>query len=97
MHFYVGGKEFTQPDAADAYSRQLPAPAMGVVPPRFRVGISKPSQRKFFGDAAAEAAYEAYRASQSVVPVAEVPVPQEPVPAWDSYTTEPVSSVRSWS
>lgn len=47
--------------------------------------------------AEAEAAYEAYRASQAVAPVVEVPVPQEPVPAWDSYATEPVSSVRSWS
>ncbi len=47
--------------------------------------------------AEAEAAYEAYRASQAVAPVVEVPVPQEPVPAWDAYATEPVSSVRSWS
>lgn len=46
-------------DAADAYSRKLPVPAVGVPPVRFRVGISPPAQRKFFGDAAAEAAYAA--------------------------------------
>jgi len=47
--------------------------------------------------AEAEAAYEAYRASQIAPPVAEAPVAPEPVPAWDAYATEPVSSVRSWS
>lgn len=46
-------------DAADAYSRQLPGLATGSAPPRFRVGISPPGQRKFFGDAVAEAAYAA--------------------------------------
>jgi len=44
-------------DAADAYSRPLPVPAMGAMPPRLRVGVSPPGQRRFFGDAAAEAAY----------------------------------------
>lgn len=46
-------------DAADAYSRKLPAIAAGVAPPSFRFGISPKSQRLFFGDTAAEAAYEA--------------------------------------
>jgi allophanate hydrolase len=46
-------------DAADAYSRKLPAPALATAPPSFRVGISPAGQRKFFGDAAAEAAYAA--------------------------------------
>lgn len=46
-------------DVADAYSRQVPAPAKGVAPPKFRVGISPPAQRKFFGDSVAEAAYAA--------------------------------------
>ena len=45
-------------DAADAYSRKLPTLAPGSAPPRFRVGIPPPAQRLFFGDAAAEAAYE---------------------------------------
>lgn len=46
-------------DAADPYSRQLPIPTPGEAPPRVRVGISPKAQRKFFGDAAAEAAYAA--------------------------------------
>lgn len=46
-------------DENDAYSRKLPTPTMGRKPPTFRVGISPPSQRKFFGDAHAEAAYAA--------------------------------------
>jgi allophanate hydrolase len=46
-------------DEADAYSRKLPAPALGAAPTSFKVGISPPAQRKFFGDAAAEAAYAA--------------------------------------
>jgi allophanate hydrolase len=46
-------------DDADPYSRKLPLPALGAAPAKFRVGISPPAQRKFFGDAAAEAAYAA--------------------------------------
>jgi len=46
-------------DAADAYSRALPTPALGALPPTFRVGVPKPEQRKFFGDAQAEAAFAA--------------------------------------
>jgi allophanate hydrolase len=46
-------------DAADAYSRRLPAPSLAGAPPNLRIGVSPPSQRKFFGDAAAEAAYAA--------------------------------------
>jgi allophanate hydrolase len=46
-------------DAADAYSRKLPAPMLGAPPARLRVGVSPPAQRKFFGDDAARAAYEA--------------------------------------
>jgi allophanate hydrolase len=45
-------------DAADAYSRKLPAVIAGRAPPNFRVGISPKAQRLFFGDATAEAAYE---------------------------------------
>lgn len=44
-------------DAADAYSRQLPVPALSAMPPALRVGVPTPAQRKFFGDAAAETAY----------------------------------------
>jgi allophanate hydrolase len=46
-------------DEADAYSRQLPVPALGAMPPALRVGVPLPAQRKFFGDTAAEAAYTA--------------------------------------
>src|SRR5437763_754637 len=46
-------------DEADAYSRHLPMPARGAMPSRLRVGVPKIGQRKFFGDAAAEAAYAA--------------------------------------
>ena len=46
-------------DAADAYSRRLPTPALGGVPTSFTVGVPRPAQRKFFGDRAAEAAYAA--------------------------------------
>jgi allophanate hydrolase len=45
-------------DAADAYSRRLPAPVLAAAPPSVRVGISPKTQRKFFGDELAEAAYE---------------------------------------
>src|SRR5690349_11092686 len=46
-------------DASDAYSRALPAPALGALPPKLRVGVPLAEQRKFFGDAAAESAYAA--------------------------------------
>ena len=46
-------------DAADAYSRKLPVPVLGAAPPKLRVGVSPPEQRKFFGDEAARVAYEA--------------------------------------
>lgn len=46
-------------DAADAYSRPLPAPALSAAPPHLRVGVPPVAQRKFFGDAAAQAAYAA--------------------------------------
>jgi len=46
-------------DAADAWSRPLPAPSLSTAPPSLRVGVPHPAQRKFFGDAAAEASYAA--------------------------------------
>jgi allophanate hydrolase len=44
-------------DDADAYARPLPAPRLVARPPKLRVGVPKPSQRVFLGDAASEAAY----------------------------------------
>jgi allophanate hydrolase len=46
-------------DDGDAYSRVLPAPVLGAAPTSFRVGVPRPEQRKFFGDAVAEAAFAA--------------------------------------
>ncbi|HWA20414.1 MAG TPA: allophanate hydrolase [Devosia sp.] len=46
-------------DHADAYSRRFSELEPGAAPGSFRVGISPPPQRKFFGDGAAEAAYAA--------------------------------------
>jgi allophanate hydrolase len=46
-------------DDADAYSRPLPAPRLVAPPPNLRVGVPKPSQRLFLGDAAGEVAYTA--------------------------------------
>jgi allophanate hydrolase len=46
-------------DEADAYSRKLPAIVEGVAPSSFRVGVPPRAQRLFFGDPAAQAAYEA--------------------------------------
>jgi allophanate hydrolase len=46
-------------DEADAYSRALAPPRLAVLPPKLRVGVPKPSQRVFLGDAAGEAAYAA--------------------------------------
>ena len=46
-------------DAADAYSRQLPAPIASGLPPCFMVGVPRREQRLFFGDAASETAYAA--------------------------------------
>jgi len=36
-------------DAADSYSRKLPSPVIGAMPPILRVGVPRPEQRKFFG------------------------------------------------
>jgi len=46
-------------DDSDAYSRPLPAPGLVARPPKLRIGVPKPSQRVFLGDAASEAAYAA--------------------------------------
>jgi allophanate hydrolase len=45
-------------DSADPWSRAFPAPALSAPPKHFRVGAPKRSQRKFFGDAQAQAAFE---------------------------------------
>ena len=44
-------------DSIDPWSRAFPAPALSAAPSHFRVGVPIPAQRKFFGDAAAEAAF----------------------------------------
>jgi allophanate hydrolase len=44
-------------DPADPWSRPLPAPALSAAPPVVRIGVPRPSQRKFFDDREAEAAF----------------------------------------
>ena len=46
-------------DGADPWSRALAAPALSAAPRHFRVGVPPAGQRKFFGDAEAQAAYRA--------------------------------------
>ncbi|MBT9369806.1 allophanate hydrolase [Rhizobium sp. CSW-27] len=46
-------------DPEDAYSRRMPELSLGAVPPRPKVGVPYPDHRQFFGDNAAQAAYEA--------------------------------------
>ncbi len=47
------------PDANDPYSRQRPFGAPGGLPPAFKVGVPRPSERIFFGDKQASADYAA--------------------------------------
>jgi allophanate hydrolase len=47
------------PDRADAYSRSLPLGPLGAMAPRLRLGIPKASDRLFFADTRAAAAFEA--------------------------------------
>ena len=46
------------PDRTDPYSRRLPLAGLGATPPRLRLGIPKASDRLFFTDARAAAAFE---------------------------------------
>ncbi|MGD0723229.1 MAG: allophanate hydrolase [Roseiarcus sp.] len=46
-------------DAADPWSRALPSPALSAPPPRFRVGVPRADQLKFFGDGFAQKAFAA--------------------------------------
>lgn len=46
-------------DEQDSFSRALPLPVMGDVPARPRIGVPASTQRQFFGDEAADAAYAA--------------------------------------
>jgi allophanate hydrolase len=46
-------------DAADFMSRELPSAGVAGAPPRFRVGVPRPADRQFFGDALSEKAYGA--------------------------------------
>jgi allophanate hydrolase len=46
-------------DPADPYARVVPAPPAGAVPPHLTVGVPSRASRRFFGDAAQEASFEA--------------------------------------
>jgi allophanate hydrolase len=47
------------PDANDAYSRRRPLGALGALPPAIRIGVPRPGERVFFGDARAAQAFAA--------------------------------------
>jgi len=47
------------PDREDPFSRTLRLGTLGAVPPHIRIGVPRPSDRMFFGDARASAAFEA--------------------------------------
>jgi allophanate hydrolase len=68
-------------DATDAYSKKLPVPALSGAPPAFRVGVSSKAQREWFGDAAAEAAYEDNLAALVAAGATLVEVDFEPLQA----------------
>jgi len=68
-------------DDADAYSRALPLPTLGGLPKSFRVGVPLPAQRKFFGDAHAEAAYAADIARLTALGASIVELDFEPLHA----------------
>jgi allophanate hydrolase len=68
-------------DAADAYSRKLPSPAAGGKPPTLRVGVPPVSQRKFFGDAHAEAVFAADIARLETLGATLVEIDFEPLHA----------------
>jgi allophanate hydrolase len=44
-------------DEQDAYSRSFPSPALSSFPSEFRVGVPRPDQRQFFGDANSSEAF----------------------------------------
>ncbi len=46
-------------DAADPYSKPLPAPSLAAPAPRLKVGVPAPGQRLFFGEAEAGRAFQA--------------------------------------
>ncbi|KWV49681.1 allophanate hydrolase [Rhizobium altiplani] len=45
-------------DAADAYSKDIPASGYGSLPPVLSIGVPAKADRRFFGDATMEASYE---------------------------------------
>ena len=46
-------------DDRDAWSRRFPTPALGALPPAFRVGVPSEATRRFFGDAVQARSYAA--------------------------------------
>jgi allophanate hydrolase len=54
-----------KPDPSDAYSRSVPAVGFGAAPPVLTIGVPVKTDRRFFGDDAMEAAYEAALATLS--------------------------------
>ena len=56
---WTGLRAIADLDATDPYSRPLPAPKLATLPDRPRVGVPAAGSRQFFGDADAEAGYDA--------------------------------------
>ena len=66
------------PDAADPFSRPRPVHAPGPMPAGAKLGVPPPGARLFFGDRAAQAAYEAALARFAMLGAAIVEIDIEP-------------------
>ncbi len=62
-------------DAADPFSRRMPAPLFQPRPPAIRVGVPAKAERIFFGDAASAEAYEAALGQLAALGATIVPIP----------------------
>ena len=65
-------------DEKDAYSRSFALAAPGACPPQLRLGVPRPSQRQFFGDRRAAAAYDAALARLAAMGATLVDIDVEP-------------------
>ena len=66
-------------DAADPWSRRVSLGAPGALPPHLRVGVPDAASRRFFGDAAAERAFDAALALYAGLGATLVPVDFAPL------------------
>jgi allophanate hydrolase len=66
------------PDPADPYSRPRPLGGLGALPTGFPLGVPRPGQRLFFGDARSASAYEAAIARFAALGVQIIEIDIEP-------------------